>query len=71
MSWRDRVIAFMRDDRADILRRIELFSSGLCQIHEMRNGRSVNITQETLGRLHKNMAEIEAIMLEAGVPLDG
>ena len=70
MTWRDRVIQFMREDRADILQRLDLFAEGRCQMHEMQDGKMVDVTEETVTRLRINLAEIEHIMADAGVSLD-
>lgn len=69
MTWAERLVLFMREDRANILSQIELFSTGRCRVLDSSNGEK-DITGEALTKLHRQLAEIEDILSEAGVTFD-
>jgi hypothetical protein len=66
MTW----LEFIRDERTDKLEAIEMLSSGRVQLHMTTNGVRKDITDERLAKLKEDVAEIEQILTEEGIPYD-
>jgi hypothetical protein len=70
MNHRARLLAYLREDREDISRRIDRFSSGTVQLVEKREGKFQNVTSEALVRLYRQLGEVGALIHEAEISPD-
>jgi hypothetical protein len=66
MIWMDRRLNYLANDRAFKLNRIHALSSGWARLHMTADGVTHDITDEELGRLREDVAEIEQILTEEG-----
>jgi hypothetical protein len=62
----DRWINYLANERADKLRRIDTFTSGLVRFHVTTEGVQRDVTDETVAKLREDVAEIEQILIEEG-----
>ena len=67
MPWRERIIEYLRGQRTELQRRIELLSSGKFQLMEITDGESKDVTEEHIAKLHNHLAEVEQILTEEGL----
>jgi hypothetical protein len=70
MNYRSRLLAYLRDDREDIARRIERFASGMVQLVEKRDGKFQNVTPEALVYLYRQLGEVGALIHETEISAD-
>ncbi len=66
MDARERLIAWMKDERVDLLNQIALFSSGRAQMREYRDGTMLDTTGEALTRLQHRQAELDRHLADFG-----
>jgi hypothetical protein len=64
MDYRERLLLYLREHRDDIEYRIGLFSSGRARIVERGAGGDVDITDEVLVRLYRQLGEVGALIQE-------
>jgi hypothetical protein len=67
MDYRQRLLAYLREDRDQIVYRIDLFGSGKGQYRELRDGDYRDATQELLVRLYRQLGEIGALIHETEI----
>lgn len=66
MNWHQ----FLREERKRKLTTNDLLSAGCIGTSMMRNGVRIDTNQEAITTNEEHIAEIEAILAEAGEPLD-
>jgi hypothetical protein len=66
MSW----LEYLKHERANKLSQAVTLASGKVQLHMTTNGVKRDITQQQLEKLEADIAEIEQILIEEGVPFD-
>ena len=66
MEWHQ----YLREERAQKIKGLMRFLAGDLSMVETREGERIDTTEATVDRLRQNIADIEAILTSAGVPLD-
>jgi hypothetical protein len=70
MTWQEWAKQFLLDERARKLKSIELLSSGSVGTSEMRNGKQIDTTNESITVNKEHVAELERLLTDARVPFD-
>jgi len=66
MNW----LEYLKHERANKLSQAVTLASGKVQLHMIANGVKKDITQQQLEKLEAEIAEIEQILVDEGVPFD-
>jgi hypothetical protein len=66
VSWRDRFIEYLYEERDRIQERLEVLTSGKCQLLQIAAGKQEDITENNIAALRNQLAEIEQILAEEG-----
>lgn len=66
MEWHE----YLREERAQKIRALELFIANKLEMMEMRDGQRVNANGRTVAQLRQNIADIEDILRAAGQSLE-
>lgn len=70
MDWQDWVKRYLVEERKRKLRTIGQLLSGSVRQTAMRDGTPVNTTDEAIAENRNDVAELEKILMEAGVSFD-
>lgn len=75
MTSNDRLLTWCQERKADLAQQLEMLRSGTMGTHEARHGREVDTTQETIARLERWVADLDALLQHRGAsglpePLD-
>jgi hypothetical protein len=66
MSW----VEYLKHDRANKLSQAVSLAAGKVRLHVTTKGVQKDITQQQLEKLEAEIAEIEQILIDEGVPFD-
>ena len=64
MAWRERFREYLKKERADLQRRIDLYENRTCEMWERTNGDRKDVSEEYAAGLRSRLAEIEQLLIE-------
>lgn len=70
MTWQEWAKQYLVEERRRKIAINELLSSGTIGLSEMRDGIRVDTAAKAIADNERHIAELEQILLEAGVPFD-